>query len=393
MKFPVEEKKVIDLLRSILRINTENPPGNESPVAHLLGDYLKPLGFEIQYFEPEPNRTSLLGVLRGEGGGRSLLMNGHIDIGPIGEGWTMDPLGGEIKDGKIYGRGTGDMKSGIAAMVCAAEAVLKSKVKRRGDLYLALVADESSGGHIGAGYMIKHADITADMGIVGEPTGGHIGVAHQGVVWVRINIQGKSGQAARPWSGTNAILYASKIIVALDRELPLTLNSKKHRYLDSPTQSIGIINGGIKTNVIPEYCTIFLDRRTLPGENTGDVLDEIKSICDKAVAGSDVKVNVDYDMVVEASEISADAEVVKECRIALKSVINIEPGIVGSEGYGFADAHWFTNNLGIPTAVFGPWYLHLDKQSVSDTPDEHNYVKDIILGTEVYANLITNVIR
>ena len=182
MKYLVEENKVIDLLRSILRINTENPPGNESPVAHLLGDYLKPLGFEIQYFEPEPNRTSLLAVLRGEGGGRSLLMNGHIDIGPIGDGWTMDPLGGEIKDGKIYGRGTGDMKSGIAAMVCAAEAVIKSKVKRRGDLYLALVADESSGGHKGSGYLIKNADIKADMGIVGEPTGGHIGVAHQGVV-------------------------------------------------------------------------------------------------------------------------------------------------------------------------------------------------------------------
>jgi len=390
MKFLVEEKKVIDLLRSILRVNTENPPGNESPVAHLLGDYLKPLGFEIQYFEPEPNRTSLLGVLRGEGGGRSLLMNGHIDIGPIGEGWTMDPLGGEIKDGKIYGRGTGDMKSGIAAMVGAAETVLKSKVKRRGDLYLAIVADESSGGHKGSGYLIKNADIKADMGIICEPTGGHIAIAHRGVVWVKIALTGKSGQAARPLSGINAISYAAKVVNAIDGELPNILRQKKHCLLPSPTHSFGTIKGGIKTNVIAEQCNITIDRRTLPGESTETVLSEIETISSNALKGSNVQLKVEYDMVVEPSEILEKAQVVHECKKALKKVIEMDP-IIGGTG-GFTDAHWFTNDLQIPSAIFGPWYLHLGDGSVSDIPDEFNYIEDIKKGTEVYAHLISNVI-
>jgi len=390
VSFEIDEKRVIDLLRSILRINTENPPGDEAPAARILAEYLKPLGFEAEFYEPEPERTSLLAVLRGEGAGRSLLLNGHTDIGPIGEGWTVDPLGGQIIDGKIYGRGAGDMKSGIAAMACAAEAVAKSGIRRKGDLYLAFVADESSGGHKGSGHLIKHADIKADMAVVCEPSWGHIGIAHRGVVWVRIALQGKSGQAANPDSGVNAISYAGKVISALDRELPGVLEKKSHDLLPQPCYSFGTIGGGTKTNVIAESCDITIDRRTIPGESVDEVLGEIKEICEDALSGSDISISVKDDMVVEPSEISADADVVKECRIALQEVIDMEP-ILGGAG-GFADAHWFTNNLNIPTAIFGPWYLHFDGGSVSDIPDEFNYVEDIIKGTRVYAHLIANVI-
>ncbi len=390
MDFEIDEKRIISLLRSIVSINTENPPGNEAPVAHILADYLPPLGFEVEFFEPEPRRTSLLAVLRGEGGGRSLLMNGHTDIGPIGEGWTVDPLGGEIVDGKIYGRGTGDMKSGIAAMACAAEAVVRSGLKRRGDLYLAFVADESSGGHKGSGYLVEHARINADMGVVCEPSWGHIGIAHRGVVWVRLTLRGKSGQAANPYSGVNAISYAGTVISALNRELPKILAQKNHDLLPQPCYSFGTIDGGTKTNVIAEVCTVTMDRRTIPGESVEEVLGEIKGICDDALSGSGITISVEKDMVVEPSEIPADADVVRECRKALQQVIDMEPILGGAAG--FADAHWFTNNLNIPTAIFGPWYLHFDGGSVSDIPDEFNYVDDIFRGTRVYAHLIANVI-
>lgn len=387
---PDDKDRLIKLLRSILRINTENPPGKERPVAEVLAEYLVPLGFETRFFEAEPDRTSLLAVLRGEGGGRSLIMNGHIDIGPIGDGWTVDPLGGEIINGKIYGRGTGDMKSGIAAMICAAENIVKAGMKRRGDLYLACVADESSGGHKGSGYLIRHADIKADMGVVCEPTGGHIGIAHRGVVWVRITVHGKPGQAARPWSGVNAIGYVGKVISALEVELPELLCAKTHRFLPPPTFSFGTIAGGIKTNVIAARCTLTIDRRTLPGETVSDVLEEIERISSRAVANSDVKVTVEKDMAVDASEIPADSEVVRECREAFRYVVGQEPRLVGAGG--FTDAHWFSNDLGIPTAIFGPWYLHLSEGSVSDIPDEFNYVDDIVTGTKVYSRLIANVI-
>jgi len=391
MNFKVNKKKLLDFLRSILKENTENPPGNERLVAEIIKNYLEPLGFETKLYEPEHNRTSLLAVLKGAGGGRSLVMNGHIDIGPIGNGWTVDPLGGEIKDGKIFGRGTGDMKSGIAAMICASEIVVNSKIKRLGDLYLTCVADESSGGHKGTGYLIKNAYIDADMGIICEPSGGDIGIAHRGVVWMEITIKGKSGQASRPWSGKNSISYMGKVISGIDDKLPKILGSKVHNILPSPTYSFGVISGGIKTNVIAENCTLTIDRRTLPGEKTLDVISEVKEICKNTINNSEVEFNVKPIMVVEPSEVKENSEVVEECRKASRNVLNREPQIGGTGG--FTDAHWFNNNLHIPTVIYGPWYLHLnDKKSVSDIPDEYNYVEDIITGTKIYANLIANVI-
>jgi len=390
-RFDINPDTVIDFLRSILAINTENPPGNEEPVARLIADRLMPLGFEIEFFEPEPKRTSLMAVLRGEGGGRSLVMNGHIDIGPIGEGWTRDPLAGEIEDGKIYGRGTGDMKSGIAAMVCAAEAVITSGIRRRGDLYLTFVADESSGGHRGSGYLVRSAKIDADVGVVCEPSGGHIGIAHSGVVWLSVAVSGKSGQAMNPTSGINAISCAARVITALDRDLPQILKEKHHPHLPDPSFSFGTINGGIKTNVIADRCTFTIDRRIIPGETAEEVIDQVRTIAERSILGSGASVSVTADMVVEASEIDPDLPIIDECKRALAQVVDMEP-MVGGSG-GFADAHWFTNDLGIPTVMFGPWYLHFGEGSISDIPDEYNYVEDIIAGTAVYAHLIANIIK
>lgn len=390
-KFEVNEEKLISLLRAILRINTENPPGNERPVAEFLKGYLEPLGFETKLIEPEPNRTSLFAVLRGEGGGRSLVMNGHIDTGPIGGGWSVNPLGGEIKNGKIFGRGTGDMKSGIAAMIFASKIIVNSHLKRKGDLYLTCVADESSGGHKGTGYLVKNTTIKGDMGIVCEPSGGDIGIAHRGVVWVEVLIKGKSGQAARPWSGKNSISYMGKVLSALDDKLPKNLVEKVHKFLPSPTYNFGTINGGIKTNVIAEKCTLTIDRRTIPGENVADVLSEIEEIGKRAISDSAVELNIKPIMVVEPSEVEENSEVAKECIKASEGILNRKPKIGGTGG--FTDAHWFNNNLNIPTVIFGPWYLHMsDEKSVSDIPDEFNYVEDIITGTKIYANLIANII-
>lgn len=389
-RFTIDPDAVIDFLRSILAINTENPPGNEEPVARVIAGRLMPLGFEIEFFEPEPKRTSLMAVLRGEGGGRSLVMNGHIDIGPIGEGWTRDPLIGEIEDGKIYGRGTADMKSGIAAMVCAAEAVIAAGLKRRGDLYLTFVADESSGGHKGSGYLVGRAKIDADAGVVCEPSGGHIGIAHRGAVWMSVDVAGKSGQAMMPTSGVNAISAAAKVIAALDRELPAVLEEINHPLLPGPCFSFGTISGGVKTNVIADRCSFTIDRRTVPGESTERVIEQVRTIAERALLGTGATVSVKAEMVVEASEVPSDLSIIDECKRALAKIVDMEP-ILGGGG-GFTDAHWFTNDLGIPTVIFGPWYLHFGEGSISDIPDEYNYVEDIITGTHVYAHLIANII-
>jgi acetylornithine deacetylase/succinyl-diaminopimelate desuccinylase family protein len=387
----VDDRETIALLRRLLRLNTENPPGNEGSAARLLAGYLAPLGFETEYHEPVPERGSLVARLRGTGGGRTLVMNGHLDIGPIGSGWTKDPLGGEIEDGKIYGRGVSDMKSGVAAMVAAARAVVLSRIPRRGDLILMPTADESSGGRLGMGHLVEAlGDLRADMAVVGEPTVGDVCLAHRGAVWAEVVIVGKSGQASRPASGISAIAAMGRVLRAFETGLAPRLASRTHPLLPAPSLNAGLIDGGVKANVIAERCRVVVDRRSLPGERTEDIVGEIRECAARAVEGTGARVEVNVVMAKPASEIPADAPVVAECIRAFEAVVGRRPALRGSPGY--TDAHWFNLDLGIPAAVFGPWYLHPPAGSISDIPDEHNHVEDVLTGTRVYAQLIANVI-
>jgi acetylornithine deacetylase/succinyl-diaminopimelate desuccinylase family protein len=387
----VRDGETIQLLQSLLHFHTENPPGNEGPAARYVADCLRPLGFGTDYYESAPGRGSLVATLRGNGGGRSLILNGHLDIGPIGAGWKRDPWGGEIVDGKIYGRGAGDMKSGIAAMVSAAMAVVQSGMSRRGDLILMPTADESSGGHLGMGHLVRSGvRVAADMAVVCEPTLGDVSIAHRGAVWAEVTVTGKSGQAARPASGINAITAMGRVLNALAGELPPALAKRTHPLLPSPSLNVGLIEGGVKPNVISERCCIVVDRRTLPGEDAEDVLAELRRVAERTVADTKAHVAVRAVMVKPGSEVGGDAPVVAECRRAFEMVTGRTPAIMGSVGY--TDAHWFNLDYKIPGAIFGPWYLHPPAGSISDIPDEFNYVADVLVGARVYAQLIANVI-
>jgi succinyl-diaminopimelate desuccinylase len=387
----VDDAETIALLQRLLRLNTENPPGNEGPAARLLAEYLQPLGFETEYHEAAPERGSLVARLRGGGGGRTLVMSGHLDIGPIGTGWTKDPLGGQIQDGLIYGRGVSDMKSGLAAMGGAARAVVLSGMPRRGDLILLPTADESSGGRLGMGHLVTALrGLRADMVVVGEPTVGDVCLAHRGAVWAEIVVIGRSGQASRPASGVNAIMAMGRVLRALETDLAPRLARKTHPLLPAPNLNVGVIGGGVKPNVIAERCRVVVDRRSLPGEGADDIVAEIRECAADAVAGTGARVEVHVAMAKPASEIPAEAPVVAECVRAFEAVVGKRRALRGSPGY--TDAHWFNLDLGIPAAVFGPWYLHPPAGSISDIPDEHNHVADILTGTRVYAQLIANVI-
>jgi succinyl-diaminopimelate desuccinylase len=387
----VDDSETIALLQALLRFHTENPPGDEEPAARYLGDYLAGRGFETRYYEAAPRRVSLVARLPGTGGGPTLALNGHLDIGPIGTGWTRDPWGGEIEDGKIYGRGSGDMKSGLAAMVAAASAVVRSGIRRRGDLLVVPTADESSGGHLGMGHIARQTPrLRADMAVVGEPTVGDVCVAHRGAVWAEVTVVGRSGQAARPASGINAIMAMGRVLRAFEDEWPRRFAGRRHPLLPPPSLSAGLIDGGIKPNVIAERCRVVVDRRTLPGERAGDVVGELEAVAAEAVAGTGARVEVRVLMAKDASEVPITAPVVAECRRAFEMVTGRTPELRGSPGY--TDAHWFTLNLGIPAAIFGPWYLHPPAGSISDIPDECNHVEDVLVGARVYAQLIANVV-
>jgi len=387
----VDERQTIELLQKLLRFNTANPPGNEAPAAKFLEEYLQNLDFETRYFESKSQRGSLVARLRGSGGGRSILLNGHLDTGPIGNGWTREPCGGEIVEGKIYGRGSGDMKSGVAAMVGAATAVVKSGMPRKGDLVLMPTADETSGGYLGVGHVIKNMpDLTADMAIICEPTFGKVGVAHRGVAWVELTVTGKSGQASRPLTGVNAITAMGKVLIDLETTLSARFANVSHPFLPGPNINVGTIEGGVKANVIPDTCRALIDRRLLPGETAEDVLKEINEIAELSLKDTKATFTTSCVLTVAASETPPESEVVKECQKAMETIAG-EPGELYGVA-GFTDAHFFCLDLGIPTVNFGPWYLHPPTGSITDYPDEFNYVDDVITGTRVYAQLIANIV-
>ena len=263
---------------------------------------------------------------------------------------------------------------------------------RRGDLILMPTADESSGGRLGMGHLVKTLrGLRADMAVVGEPTVGDVCLAHRGAVWAEVVVIGKSGQASRPASGINAIMAMGRVLRAFETDLAPRLAAKTHPLLPAPSLNAGLIDGGVKTNVIAERCRVVVDRRSLPGERTDDIVAEIRECAARAVAGTGARVEV----------LGRDGEA---CVGDRRATPRWSPSASGRSRRSWAGARpcapapgtptptGSTSTSGIPAVVFGPWYLHPPAGSISDIPDEHNYVEDVLTGTRVYAQLIANVI-
>jgi acetylornithine deacetylase/succinyl-diaminopimelate desuccinylase family protein len=382
----IDEKETIEFFRELVKIPSINPPGNEGQVAEVIIRKLENLGFELSIFEAEKNRPNIIATLKGSEGKPTLLFNGHMDVFPPGPGWHYDPFGAEIVDGKIYGR-TVDMKGGLASMIMAAEAVCRSKVPLKGNLVLSIVSEEMTGGHKGTGFLTAKGLLKADMGVVCEPTGSSIYIAHRGVLWLEISTIGKQAHAELRWGGINAISKMAKIIVAIDNELPPILAKKKHWILPSPTVNVGTIVGGTKVNMVPALCKIEVDRRLIIGESFDEAQAEIENIINKLKEkDKELKVEVKRLPSVEPAEISPNERIVQEIKKAYKEVTGKEPKIDGAGSYN--DAHFLINQANIPTAIFGP---HGDP-ALSGVVDEYVEIDKLIEATKTYAMLMVNVL-
>ncbi|MEM2896279.1 MAG: M20 family metallopeptidase [Candidatus Bathyarchaeia archaeon] len=382
----IDEKETVEFFRKIVRIPSVNPPGNKGQVAEVILKKLKNLGFELNTFEAEKNRPNIIATLKGSEKKPTLLFNGHMDVFPPGPGWHYDPFGAEIVDGKIYGR-TVDMKGGLASMIMAAEAVCKSKVPLRGNLVLNIVSEEMTGGHKGTGFLTAKGLLKADMGIVCEPTGDSVYIAHRGVLWVEISTFGKQAHAELRWGGINAISKMAEVIVAINKELPPILAKKKHWILPSPTVNIGTIVGGTKVNMVPALCKIEVDRRLIIGESFDGAQAEIENIINELKEkDKELKVEVRRLPSVEPAEISPDERIVQEIKKAYKEVTGREPKIDGAGSYD--DAHFLINQAKIPTAIFGPY----GDPALSGVVDEYVEIDKLIDATRTYAALMVNVL-
>jgi acetylornithine deacetylase/succinyl-diaminopimelate desuccinylase family protein len=381
-------------LAELVRIPSVNPPGDEIAVAQVVARRLEAAGLDVEIIESAPRRANVIGRLRGTGGGPTLILNGHMDVQPAAGGWTRDPFGAEIEDGRLFGRGSMDMKAGVTAMVFAAERLAASGRPLRGDLVITAVADEVGGGHKGTGFLLKKGLVSGDMAVVCEPTGDQVYVAHRGTAWIEIEVTGKSAHSGRPWMGVNAIQKMSRIMQAIERDLVPRLAQKTHPRLPSPSINFGEIEGGTKFNLVADRAVLKLDRRMLPGETAAACLAEIRAICEAVIAADTETFAVDVRevMSVSGAEISPDAPIVHACQRAFFQVTG-EQAPTGATS-GFEDAHFF-QAAGIDVAMFGPyrtdppeaqgpWYTN------SGTSEESVLLADVEKATAVYIQLALN---
>ncbi len=252
----------IALTQELIRFETINPPGNEAPCARFLGSILESAGFETQYFEMDANRENLIARIGGGGGKRPLAFTGHTDVVPLGAApWSVEPFGGAIADGKIYGRGSSDMKSGVAAFVAAA-VKLAPRLSGTPGLVFVITACEERGCE-GAKFLVREGVLPqAGALIVAEPTANRLLAGHKGVFWLEATAMGVTAHGSMPEEGVNAVYKAARAALALSS---LDFSEDTHPILGPPTLNVGWLRGGLNINSVPDEARFGLDVRIVPG--------------------------------------------------------------------------------------------------------------------------------
>lgn len=331
-----------DLLAQLIAIDSVNPdlvPGGngESEIADFCTQWFKRNDFEVHRLEQRPGRPSLVAVKRGNGGGRSLMLNGHIDtVGTAN--YDGDPLRPEIRDGRMFGRGTFDMKGGVAAMMVAAAKATERPL--RGDVLVACVADEEHGSQGTAEVLTR---FTADAAIVTEPSHLQVTLAHKGFVWFDVEVEGRAAHGSRPELGIDAIAKAGHFLVALDH---LTLTTE-HPLLGRGTIHASLISGGEEASTYPSSCRITLERRTVPGETPDQVEAELTEIIARLTATvKDFKATLTRGLARDPFEADENAGIVRTLIAHLG-----EPPVIRAEPFWTDCA--LLDEAGIPCLLFG----------------------------------------
>ncbi len=381
MNLNVTEQEITEFLQALVQTPTINPPADTTTCARMIVEKLNNEGIETEIVEGKPGIANVVGRMRGSEKGKRLLLNAHIDVVKTGENWTVDPFGGLIRDGHLYGRGSCDMKSGVAAMLMALISFQRSGVMSKGEIVFHVVGDEETGSIWGTRYLIEQGiGADADFAINTEPTSNRIELGERGVRVIKIAVTGHSSHAGRPHLGKNAISAAACLIEMINQMEFTDFNAAFE--VPTPSISVTLINGGHTTNVIPDFCEFTIDRRMIPGETSKKVMDELEGL----IEASKLK-NNGYEIVVKMEKdywnpfvISIEEPIVQITMEAFRAVIGEEPKI-GIKAAG-TDSSYLVNTAKIPTVIFGPGYEQLSHQ-----PDENVSITDVVKATQVYTKV------
>lgn len=352
MSITVDKDFTLRTLADLVRINSINPtletggPG-EAEVAGYLARAFERLGLAVDRHEPAPGRVSVVGRLAGKRPGRSLMLNGHVDT--VGVSGMPEPFSGAIRGGKLYGRGSYDMKGSVAAAVGAAKALVDAGAPFNGELLVAAVADEEDASLGTADLVGKYR---LDAAIVTEPTHLEICLAHKGFVWIEVETLGRAAHGSRFDLGVDANMAMGKFLAALS-DLERELRQRPaHRLVGPPSLHAAVLRGGTAPSVYAARCTLTIERRTIPSETQAGVVAEIQHLIDRlAAADPSFKATCRSVLARGPFEVQPDAGIVRVvCQVA-ERVLGRTPPFCGQ-------TPWMDSALlaaaGVPTVVIGP---------------------------------------
>ncbi len=376
----INEEEVIAFLRQLVQIPSVNPPGDVREAIQVCADKLKSEGFDVSFVTEEEPKPNMVAELK-RGDGPTLLFNAHLDVVPTGQesAWSHPPFAADVAEGKVYGRGAGDDKASVTAQVMGAIALARSGVAINGKLIVNEVADEEIGGALGAQLIAKSESIKPDFVIVGEQTMNRICIGEKGGAGTRVTVFGRAAHGALPWEGVNAIEGMARVITALQSELWPVLEQRTHPYFHHSSATISIIDGGVKSNVVPDQCSIYVDRRIIPGEKPEDVVSEIREVAERAVKNvPGMRVEVDFANFGgrEAILNQPDSEIVQGMLRANEHLgfdTKLTGFSMGTDGRHFAER-------GVPTIIYGP-----GDPALAHQPDEWVGVDEVMDATRAYA--------
>ncbi len=352
-EFTIDEQYLIETLRKMVRINSVNPSltpegEGEANLGMFVADELDKLGLETTFHEIETTRANTVGILKGSDEGRSLLLNAHMDTVGV-EGMTIDPFGGEIKDGRLYGRGSQDMKASLAAMMAVAKAFVDAGITLGGDLLITGVADEEYAS-IGTEALIEH--YTADAVIVTEPTDMQICRAHRGFIWYDVETIGRAAHGSRYAEGIDANMRMGRFLGQLEILEQELLKREGHPLTGPPSLHAARLRGGKEVSIYAASCLLQIERRTAPGETQDQATVELQEIIDRLSAADDTfKATVKPTFRREPFVVEEDAEVVQILESALVHRLGQKPPHRGQTFW--TDAALFAE-AGMETVLLGP---------------------------------------
>jgi acetylornithine deacetylase len=330
MPIEIDRPYLLSALADLVRIPSINPdlaPGarGEAAVAAYVADNLNALGLDVKIVEATTGRPSVMATLKGKGGGRSLMLNGHIDT--VGVDNMPDPFSATIRDGKLFGRGAYDMKGSVAACMAALKALMDAKAELRGDVVLAAVADEEYAS-LGTAQVIEH--VHPDAAIVAEPTEMEICLAHKGFVWIQVETHGRAAHGSRFNEGIDANMMMGRFLAQLDG-LERDLRARNpHPRVGPPSLHAAILRGGAELSMYAANCKLQIERRTIPGESEAQVMNELQAIVDRLAADDPTfKAALNTLLVRDSMEVPADAPIVKALAQSATDVLGAPPPYVG----------------------------------------------------------------